>query len=104
MVQLGAQEAFEMMIVWDGHIAVCEETEFEEPILIYGKGTAFNVYQILMDDTLPVNYRAIREDEFSETAADFGEEESSAQINQLHTRRKNKIFWNEHLFKPKEFP
>ena len=43
-MQYGEQEAFEMNIVWEGHVAVCEDTEFEEPIMIYGRGTAFNIY------------------------------------------------------------
>ncbi len=48
VLQYGSQATYEIYIVWEGSIAVCETTEFEEPILVYTKGVAFNIYQILM--------------------------------------------------------
>lgn len=84
-------------MVWEGAVAVCETTEFEEPILVYRRGTLFNLYEILLEAKLPFNYRAIGEDEFQMT-------NQAACFNNLHGERKNKIYFNEHRFKPWDFP
>ena len=66
IIQYGNQESTDMYIVWQGAVAVCEMTEFNEPIVVYPKGTAFNIYQILMETELPFDYRAVGDDEFVE--------------------------------------
>ena len=53
-----------MFVIWKGCVIVSERTEFKEPILIYEKGAAFNLYQIIMDCQLPFDYRAIEKDEY----------------------------------------
>ena len=63
-MQYGKMTCTEMYIVWSEPIIVAEITEFGEPILLYQKGTVFNLYQILMDVHLPFNYRVVGEDEF----------------------------------------
>ena len=87
-----------MYVVWEGGIAVTETSEFSEPIVVYPKGTAFNLYQILMETELPFDYRAIAVDEFR-VEDDF----DSASFNKMHQTRKNKIYFNEHRFKPWSF-
>ena len=64
IMQRADQESFEIWVVWENAIAITEPTEFEEPILIYTKGAIVNLYQIMMDTTLPFNYRAIGTDEY----------------------------------------
>ncbi len=64
IMQRPDQESFEIWVVWQGSIAICEPTEFQEPILVYTKGAIVNLYQIMMDTTLPFTYRAIRDDEY----------------------------------------
>ena len=65
--------------------------------MIYSKGMAFNLYQIIMRDELPFDYRASSEDEF------FGK--YGITITQpLHEYRKRQIIHNEHRFRPNEYP
>ena len=45
-------EAEEIYLIHSGGIAVIEPTSFREPILIYGKGGAINIYNVVMNDTL----------------------------------------------------
>ena len=97
VIQYGAETCNEMFIVWTDKIAVCEDTEFEEPILLYGKGAVFNLYQILMSVFLPFNYRAVSEEEFI-----IGADKTAAETD-LHQQRKEKVYFNEHRFKPSEF-
>lgn len=88
---------FECYVVWEGAVAVCERTEFEEPIIVYKRGTLFNLYQILLETELLFNYRAVGEDEFEPVS-------DTVCFNDLHGERKNKIYFNEHRFKPWDFP
>ena len=78
-------------------MAVTEETEFQEPIVVYTTGQAFNLYQIMMDTQLPFNYRAIWPDEYSSN-------HSHVKFNKEHDKRKNKIAFREDKFKPWGFP
>lgn len=64
VIQYGSQVATDMFIIWKGCVVVAERTEFKEPILIYTKGAAFNLYQIIMGCQLPFDYRAIEDDEY----------------------------------------
>ena len=48
VISYGTEEAQEMFIVWNGEVMVTEVTEFAEPLMKYSKGTAFNIYQIMM--------------------------------------------------------
>ena len=64
VIQYGSHDYTDMYIVWKGCVIVTELTEFNEPLTVYHKGTAFNLYQIMMDKKLPFDYRAICEDEF----------------------------------------
>jgi len=57
--------ADEIYVVWKGQVAVTEQTEFGEAILVYLRGTVLNLYQILMDAELPFNYCAVAGDEFA---------------------------------------
>ena len=98
IVQYGGQESTDMYIVWDGAVAVCEMTEFNEPILVYPKGTAINIYQILMETELPFDYRAVGDDEFIEE-----DDQECVNFHKLHAQRKEKIYFNEHRFKPWQF-
>ena len=44
VVQYSQRESFELFIVWKGAVAVCETTQFQEPVVIYERGTVFNLY------------------------------------------------------------
>ena len=46
-------------MISNGGIAVCEATCFKEPILIYGKGAAINLYQVIMNTQLEFQYVAV---------------------------------------------
>ena len=72
-------------------------TKFAEPLCVYYKGTAFNLYQIIMDQKLPFDYRAIEQDEFIHKY-------NQIVFTKLHEQRKMKIVWNKHKFEPYEFP
>ena len=65
--------------------------------MIYTRSMAFNLYQIIMRDDLPFDYRASSEDEFF---TKYG-----LTITQpLHELRKRQIIHNEHRFRPNEYP
>ena len=98
VVQRGDQETFEIGIVWDGNIVCVEQTEFGEPILVYMKGAIINLYQIMMDTALPFDYRAIGEDEFSWLI------NNTIRMDKEYNIRKDRITFNEHKFKPWDFP
>lgn len=51
-----------MYLVSQGGVAVCEATCFAEPILIYTKGAAINLYQIIMSRRLPFSFIATSND------------------------------------------
>ena len=51
-------------MVYSGGVAVCESSCFEEPILIYGKGSVFNLYQVIMNQKLEFKFVAVAEDSF----------------------------------------
>ena len=85
VVQHGDKHSFDIYIIWEGSVAVCENTEFREPIMVYKKGTAFNIYQILMDVKLPFDYRACWADEYK-----VGKD-GVAYFNELHEQRKLEI-------------
>ena len=53
--------------------------------MVYKKGTAFNIYQILMDVKLPFDYRACWADEYK-----VGND-GVAYFNELHEQRKLEI-------------
>ena len=82
VVQYGSKHSFDVNIIWEGNIAVCESTEYAEPIMVYRRGTAINVYQILMDHKLPFDYRACWQDEYSIGADKY------VYFNKLHEERK----------------
>ena len=86
-----------MFIVWDGEVMVTEVTEFSEPLMKYSKGTAFNIYQIMMKKLLPFNYRAIHPDEYIY-------KHRILVMRDLYAERKKQIMFNEHLFKPYDYP
>lgn len=64
IVQRGGHPIDEIYIIWKGQVVVTEQSEFAEPILVYQRGTVFNLYQVLMETDLPFNYIAAAEDEF----------------------------------------
>lgn len=45
---------------------MCETTCYKEPILVYRPGSVFNIYQIMFETTLPINYMAISCTSFKE--------------------------------------
>ena len=69
-----------------GSVAVCEPTCYEEPILVYGKGTVFNTYQILLEDQLEVQYKAISNNSYNVS------EESDGQAVINHREEKKEYF------------
>lgn len=97
VIQHGSQKANEMFIIWSGVVIVTERTEFHEPILIYTRGTAFNLYQIMMRCDLPLDYRAAAEDEY------FSKYNLTV-IQPMHALRKEQIVYNQHRFRPYEYP
>ena len=97
VLQYAQQESFELFIVWQGAVAVCETTQFQEPVVLYERGTVFNLYQLMMDTTLPFDYRAVWPDEYRKRWHDV-------EFRELHQVRKNRIAFNDHKFKPFEFP
>ena len=57
-------DAEEVFFIHSGGVAVCEPTSFKEPILIYGKGGALNIYNVVMDDKLNFKLMAVNEDSY----------------------------------------
>ena len=98
VIQHGCKHSFEINIIWEGNVAVCESTEYKEPIMVYKRGTALNVYQILMDHKLPFDYRACWRDEYSIGADKY------VYFNRLHEERKLQIVFEDHHYKPYTFP
>ena len=45
-------------------MAVCEPTSFSEPILVYGKGSVVNLYNVILQDTLNFKYVAVSDNSF----------------------------------------
>mmetsp|Transcript_45924 Transcript_45924/g.60872 ORF Transcript_45924/g.60872 Transcript_45924/m.60872 type:complete len:166 (-) Transcript_45924:1484-1981(-) len=62
IIQAAKYESSEVYFVSQGGVAVCEATCFTEPILIYTKGAAINLYQILMNRRLPFSFIAASND------------------------------------------
>ena len=89
----------DLIIVWQGAVALCEQTEFEEPVMVYSRGTPINLYQIMMDTDIPFKFRAIRPDEY-----DWVEGATKVQFNDLFSIRRQKIAFNEHRYRPWDFP
>ena len=44
VIQYGNMPSYHVNIIWEGSVVVCENTEFKEPIMVYRKGAALNVY------------------------------------------------------------
>ena len=57
VIQYGKRESDCINIIWEGSVVVCENTEFKEPFLVYKFGATLNIYQIMMDEKLPFDYR-----------------------------------------------
>lgn len=53
----------------------------------------------MMDDELPFDYRAVWPDEYAKS-----NKSNKVKFNRMHLIRKDKIAFNEHKFKPNEFP
>ena len=83
--------------MWSAPVVVTETSEFEEPILVYPKGSLFNLYQILMNVRLPFNYRAAGKDEFDILSQKVAVEKEEHQV------RKDRIAFNEHRSNPSKF-
>lgn len=66
--------------------------------MVYTKGAVVNLYQIMMDTSLPFNYRALAEDEYKVM------QDNTIHLEENYRVRKNRITFNEHKFKPREFP
>ena len=62
LIQSANDPCTDIYFVKKGGVAVCETTFFHEPILIYGKGAVFNVYQVLMKTQLEFDFRAKSKD------------------------------------------
>ena len=63
-IQSAKYECQEIYLVKSGGIAVCEPTCFSEPILIYGKGSAVNLYQCLLNCRLEFCYIAVAQESY----------------------------------------
>ena len=59
LVQEPKYQCEEIYLIQKGAVAVCEPTSFAEPILIYTKGGAINIYNVVMDDVLDFKFVAI---------------------------------------------
>ena len=57
-------ECEEIYLIHTGGIAVCEPSSFEEPILVYGKGGAINIYNVVLQDTLDFKFVAVCDNSF----------------------------------------
>lgn len=57
--QFNVSEAY---FIVRGGVAACESTSYHEPIVVYGPGAVFLMYQILYDDQLSLDYLAIASD------------------------------------------
>ena len=65
--------------------------------MIYGKGAVLNLYQIMMDEQLPFDYRVVWKDEYKT----FG---GVASMTEYHERRKMEVVFNIDKFKPYSYP
>ena len=54
----------EVFFIRSGGIVACEPTSYHEPILVYGKGSVINVYQVIMDDPLDFSLYAICDESY----------------------------------------
>ena len=63
-IQSAKYECQEIYFVKQGGIAVCEPTCFGEPILIYGKGAAINLYQCILSCRLEFCFIAVSSDTY----------------------------------------
>ena len=52
----------ECFFILKGGVAVCESTSYKEPIVVYGPGAFFLMYQVLYDDQLSLDYLAVSTD------------------------------------------
>ena len=58
MIQSGNAYCHDIYFIREGGVAVFEPTCYSETILIYEKGTVLNVYQVLMNVSLEIAFRA----------------------------------------------
>ena len=54
----------EIHFIQSGGVALCESSCFGEPVIVYGKGSAINLYQILMKQKLDFKFVAVSRDSF----------------------------------------
>ena len=59
LMQAANSESIEIYFVWEGGVAIYEPSCYMEPILVYRRGAVLNTYQVLMDQTLELPFRAI---------------------------------------------
>ena len=58
LIQSANAFCHEIYFVRKGRVVVCEPTCYQEPILVYRKGTVFNVYQVLLNTQLELVFKA----------------------------------------------
>ena len=73
MIQSPKAYCDEIFFIRSGGIAFCESTSYHEPIIVFGKGSVINVYQVIMDDSLEFSLYAVCEESYqvSREADDF---------------------------------
>ena len=59
MVQSANAYCDQVYFIRSGGIAICEPTAYQEPILVYGKGSVVNMYQVIMDEPLNLSLYAV---------------------------------------------
>ena len=64
MVQSANAFCDQVYFVRSGSIAICEPTAFQEPILVYGKGSVVNMYQVIMDEPLNLSFYAVCDESY----------------------------------------
>ena len=60
----GKFKAKEVFFIVKGGIVVFEPTCYQEPIMVYGPGSCILLYQVMFDEQLPLNYKAVSESQY----------------------------------------
>ena len=64
MIQSANAYCNEVYFIRSGGVAICEPTAYKEPIMVYGKGSVVNMYQVIMDEPLNLSFYAVCDESY----------------------------------------
>ena len=73
IIQSANSHCFSVYFITKGGVAACEPTSFREPICVYGPGSFINMYQVILDTSLELDFKAVEESSLCPAEGDTSE-------------------------------